>query len=164
MAPISSLLRVLFAPINARDDRFSTDLCCHYLKILRHSGKAALIQVNNFAITGAVSLLAALVLQAAVVALPVSGVNLELGERLVTARCAFCHTEAGLYNLVERCSNTRGMAYLDDFLTRDCAPDETTRVVVVEYLTCEELKQKHGDEKDKETARLVGRPVRQNEL
>jgi mono/diheme cytochrome c family protein len=81
-------------------------------------------------------------------ALPVLAADLELGERLVAARCAFCHTEAGVYNLVERCSNTKGMAYLDDFLARHYAPDEATRAVVVEYLTCEELRQKYGDEKD----------------
>ncbi|MHA3978401.1 hypothetical protein ACW9UR_12010 [Halovulum sp. GXIMD14794] len=63
--------------------------------------------------------------------------DLEMGARLVDARCAFCHTEKSLPELVERCSSVHGEDYLDTFLTDHHAPDEAARADIIAYLTCE---------------------------
>jgi len=62
--------------------------------------------------------------------------DLEMGARLVEARCVFCHKQKSLPILVERCTDQHGEAYLDDFLTRHHAPDDEARADIIAYLTC----------------------------
>ena len=62
--------------------------------------------------------------------------DLEMGARLVDARCVFCHKQESLPKLVERCTDEHGEAYLDDFLKRHHAPDDEARADIIAYLTC----------------------------
>ncbi len=62
--------------------------------------------------------------------------DLEMGARLVDARCVFCHKQKSLPKLVERCTDQHGEAYLDDFLKRHHAPDGEARADIIAYLTC----------------------------
>ena len=62
--------------------------------------------------------------------------DLEMGARLVDARCVFCHKQESLPKLVERCTDQHGEAYLDDFLKRHHAPDDEARADIIAYLTC----------------------------
>ncbi len=62
--------------------------------------------------------------------------DLEMGARLVDARCVFCHQQTSLPKLVERCMDQHGEAYLDDFLKRHHAPDDEARADIIAYLTC----------------------------
>ena len=62
--------------------------------------------------------------------------DLEMGARLVDARCVFCHKQESLPKLVERCTDQHGEAYLDDFLKRHYAPDGEARADIIAYLTC----------------------------
>ena len=62
--------------------------------------------------------------------------DLEMGARLVDARCVFCHRQESLPKLVERCTDQHGEAYLDDFLKRHHAPDDEARADIIAYLTC----------------------------
>jgi hypothetical protein len=62
--------------------------------------------------------------------------DLEMGARLVDARCVFCHRQESLPKLVERCTDQHGEAYLDDFLKRHHAPDAEARADIIAYLTC----------------------------
>ena len=62
--------------------------------------------------------------------------NIELGERLVKARCAVCHSDTALSALVERCQAVHGKDFLDGFLANHHAPDEAARADIIAYLTC----------------------------
>ena len=62
--------------------------------------------------------------------------DLEMGARLVQARCVFCHKEESLPELVEGCTQTHGEPYLDEFLKLHHAPDNEARVDIIAYLTC----------------------------
>ena len=62
--------------------------------------------------------------------------DLEMGARLVEARCTICHNEKGLAELVDRCMARQGEAYLDEFLKRHHAPDDEARADIIAYLTC----------------------------
>ncbi len=62
--------------------------------------------------------------------------DLEMGARLVDARCVFCHKQESLPKLVERCTDEHGEVYLDDFLKRHHAPDDEARADIIAYLTC----------------------------
>ncbi len=62
--------------------------------------------------------------------------DLEMGARLVEARCVFCHREKSLPDLVDRCSREHGADYLDEFLKRHHAPDDDARQDIIAYLTC----------------------------
>ncbi len=62
--------------------------------------------------------------------------DLEMGARLVDARCVFCHKQESLPKLVERCTDQHGETYLDDFLKRHHAPDDEARADIIAYLTC----------------------------
>ncbi len=62
--------------------------------------------------------------------------DLEMGAKLVEARCVFCHKQESLPKLVERCTDQHGEAYLDDFLKRHHAPDDEARADIIAYLTC----------------------------
>ena len=57
------------------------------------------------------------------------------GEALINARCIACHNAKSLIKFVARCAEQRGDAYLDDFVTRHHAPDETARSAIIAYLT-----------------------------
>lgn len=59
------------------------------------------------------------------------------GEALVNARCVACHSTASLTKFVARCAEQRGDDYLDSFLIRHHAPDESARTAIVAYLTCQ---------------------------
>ena len=59
------------------------------------------------------------------------------GEALINARCIACHSTKSLIKFVARCSEQHGSAYLDNFLTRHHAPDETARAAIIAYLTCQ---------------------------
>lgn len=59
------------------------------------------------------------------------------GEALINARCIACHSTKSLVKFVARCAEQRGDAYLDSFLTRHHAPDESARTAIVAYLTCQ---------------------------
>jgi len=61
---------------------------------------------------------------------------LEMGARLVKARCVICHNEDFLPDLVDRCTNTHGEPYLDEFLNLHHAPDKEARADIIAYLTC----------------------------
>ena len=64
--------------------------------------------------------------------------DLEIqGEALINARCIACHSTKSLIKFVARCAEQRGDAYLDDFLTRHHAPDETARAAIITYPTCQ---------------------------
>jgi len=62
--------------------------------------------------------------------------DLEMGARLVEARCVVCHRQQSLPDLVDRCAKHHGEAYLDDFLKRHHAPDDEARADIIAYLTC----------------------------
>jgi cytochrome c2 len=62
--------------------------------------------------------------------------DIEMGARLVEARCAFCHNEKALPELVDRCMAQHGEDYLDEFLKRHHAPDDDARADIIAYLTC----------------------------
>ena len=62
--------------------------------------------------------------------------DLEMGARLVKARCVFCHKEEFLPDLVDRCTQTHGESYLDEFLKLHHAPDKEARADIIAYLTC----------------------------
>ena len=62
--------------------------------------------------------------------------DLEMGARLVEARCVFCHGQESLPDLVDRCTSDHGEAYLDAFLKRHHAPDDEARADIIAYLTC----------------------------
>ena len=62
--------------------------------------------------------------------------DLEMGARLVEARCVVCHRQQFLPELVDRCAKQHGQAYLDDFLKRHHAPDDVARADIIAYLTC----------------------------
>lgn len=62
--------------------------------------------------------------------------DLEMGVRLVKARCVVCHREKSLPDLVDRCTSDHGKTYLDDFLKRHHAPDDEARADIIAYLTC----------------------------
>lgn len=62
--------------------------------------------------------------------------NLELGERLVDARCTFCHGKEALSEFVERCSSEHGEDYLEEFLRSHHAPDDESRADIIAFLTC----------------------------
>ena len=62
--------------------------------------------------------------------------DLEMGARLVEARCVVCHRQESLPRLVDRCTSDHGEAYLDDFLKRHHAPDDEARADIIAYLTC----------------------------
>ena len=62
--------------------------------------------------------------------------DLEMGARLVEARCVFCHKQNSLPDLVDRCTNEHGEGYLDQFLKRHHAPDDEARGNIIAYLTC----------------------------
>lgn len=62
--------------------------------------------------------------------------DLEMGARLVEARCIVCHRQQFLPELVDRCAKQHGQAYLDDFLKRHHAPDDVARADIIAYLTC----------------------------
>ena len=62
--------------------------------------------------------------------------DLEMGARLVDARCVFCHRQKSLPILVERCTDQHGEAYLDGFLKGHHAPDDEARADIIAYLTC----------------------------
>ncbi|MDH3665780.1 MAG: hypothetical protein OEN23_02500 [Paracoccaceae bacterium] len=62
--------------------------------------------------------------------------DLEMGARLVEARCVFCHQEKSLPDLVDRCSREHGSEYLDEFLKDHHAPDDDARQDIIAYLTC----------------------------
>lgn len=62
--------------------------------------------------------------------------DIEMGARLVKARCTVCHSIDLLPELVERCANRRGLDYLDDFLKRHHAPEDEVRVDIIAFLTC----------------------------
>ena len=66
--------------------------------------------------------------------------DLEMGARLVEARCSFCHAEKSLPDLVARCAGTHGQEYLDEFLSEHHAPDDEARADIIAYLTCD-----HGE-------------------
>ena len=59
------------------------------------------------------------------------------GEALINARCIACHSTKSLVKFVARCAEQRGDAYLDSFLTRHHAPDESARTAIIAYLTCQ---------------------------
>ena len=64
--------------------------------------------------------------------------DLEIqGEALVNARCVACHSTASLTKFVARCAEQRGHDYLDSFLIRHHAPDESARTAIIAYLTCQ---------------------------
>lgn len=62
--------------------------------------------------------------------------DIEMGARLVEARCVFCHNEKSLLDLVDRCTNEQGEDYLDEFLEDHHAPDDRARADIIAYLTC----------------------------
>lgn len=62
--------------------------------------------------------------------------DIEMGARLVEARCVVCHREQSLPDLVDRCTSDHGGSYLDAFLKRHHAPDEEARADIIAYLTC----------------------------
>ena len=62
--------------------------------------------------------------------------DLEMGARLVKARCVFCHKEKSLPDLLDRCTRTHGESYLDEFLKHHHAPDDEARADIIAYLTC----------------------------
>ena len=62
--------------------------------------------------------------------------DLEMGARLVEARCVFCHKEESLPDLVEGCTHKHGESYLDEFLKLHHAPDTEARADIIAYLTC----------------------------
>ena len=89
------------------------------------------------------SLLAPLALTAAVIGLSYERAHgqqrepdLEMGARLVEARCVFCHRKKSLPDLVDRCSREHGADYLEDFLKNHHAPDDDARQDIIAYLTC----------------------------
>ncbi len=59
------------------------------------------------------------------------------GEALINARCIACHSTQSLVKFVARCAEQRGNDYLDSFLTRHHAPDESARTAIITYLTCQ---------------------------
>jgi len=59
------------------------------------------------------------------------------GEALVNARCVACHSTESLTKFVARCAEQRGHDYLDSFLIRHHAPDESARTAIIAYLTCQ---------------------------
>ena len=71
-----------------------------------------------------------------IAAVPKKEPDLELGAKLVEARCVFCHGKESLPKLMERCAAERGEEYLDDFLKRHHAPDDEARADIIAYLTC----------------------------
>jgi len=62
--------------------------------------------------------------------------DLEMGHRLVEARCVVCHRLKSLPDLVDHCTSDHGEAYLDAFLKRHHAPDDEARADIIAYLTC----------------------------
>ena len=62
--------------------------------------------------------------------------DIEMGARLVEARCSFCHNEEALPQLVDRCEAQHGPEYLDEFLKRHHAPDDEARSDIIAFLTC----------------------------
>lgn len=62
--------------------------------------------------------------------------DIEMGARLVEARCTFCHNEEALPQLVDRCEAQHGADYLDEFLKRHHAPDDEARADIIAFLTC----------------------------
>ena len=59
------------------------------------------------------------------------------GEALINARCIACHSTKSLIKFMARCAEQRGNDYLDSFLTRHHAPDESARAAIIAYLTCQ---------------------------
>ena len=62
--------------------------------------------------------------------------DLEMGARLVEARCVVCHRQESLPEFVDRCTSDHGEAYLDEFLKRHHASDDEARENIIAYLTC----------------------------
>ena len=62
--------------------------------------------------------------------------DIEMGARLVKARCTVCHSADLLPELVERCANRRGLDYLDEFLSRHHAQEDEIRADIIAFLTC----------------------------
>ena len=62
--------------------------------------------------------------------------DLQRGATLVQARCLACHGKEPLPKFVDRCTQSYGKAYLDDFLKRHHAPDDEARADIIAYLTC----------------------------
>ena len=71
--------------------------------------------------------------------LPLASQNqtaIERGESLVRSRCAVCHTERSLPDLVKRCADREGATFLDTFLKKHHAPDDSARADIIAFLTC----------------------------
>lgn len=86
-------------------------------------------------LTGLITIIAAGAAHSALAADAQSDLE-KRGEALINARCIACHSTS-LIKFVARCAEQRGDAYLDDFLTRHHAPDETARAATIAYLTCQ---------------------------
>ena len=63
--------------------------------------------------------------------------DLDMGARLVKARCTACHVQNALPELVERCVGGLGEEYLDTFLRTHHAPDDDARADIIAFLTCD---------------------------